>query len=37
MLERKYQTHEWLVRVNHSLLETVGVASWLLYAGARGP
>jgi hypothetical protein len=37
MLERKYQTHDWSVRVCYSLLGTVGVASWLLYAGARGP
>jgi hypothetical protein len=37
MLERKYQTQDWSVRVCHSLLSIVGVASWLLYAGARGP
>jgi hypothetical protein len=37
MLERKYRTHGWSVRVYHSLLGTVGVASWLLYAGVRGP
>jgi hypothetical protein len=37
MLERKYQTQDWSVRVNHSLLGIVIVDSWLLYAGARGP
>jgi hypothetical protein len=37
MLERKCQTYDWSVRVCHSLLGTVGVVSWLLYAGARGP
>jgi hypothetical protein len=37
LLERKYQTHDWPVRVCHSLLSIVGVDTWLLYAGARGP
>jgi hypothetical protein len=37
MLERKYQTQDWSVRINHSLLGMVIVDSWLLYAGARGP
>jgi hypothetical protein len=37
MRERKCQTHDWSVRVCHSHLGIVGVDSWLLYAGARGP
>jgi hypothetical protein len=37
MLERKYNTQEWSIRVNHSLLGIVIVDLWLLYAGARGP
>jgi hypothetical protein len=31
MLERKYQTQDWSIRVNHSLLGIVSVDSWLLY------
>jgi hypothetical protein len=37
MLERKYQTQDWSVRINHSLLGMVIMDSWLLYVGARGP
>jgi hypothetical protein len=37
MLERKYQTQDWSVRINHSLLGMVIADSWLLYAGANDP
>jgi hypothetical protein len=37
LLERKYHTQDWSIRVNHSLIGNVIVDSWLLYAGASGP
>jgi hypothetical protein len=36
MLERKFVTMDWSVRVGHSLLGMIIVDSWLLYVGARG-
>jgi hypothetical protein len=36
MLERKFFTLDWSVRVGHSLLGMFIVDSWLLYVGARG-
>jgi hypothetical protein len=36
MLERKFVTLDWSVRVGHSLLGVVIVDSWLLYVGVRG-
>jgi hypothetical protein len=36
MLERKYVTHDWSMRVNLSLLGTCIVDAWLLHSGARG-
>jgi hypothetical protein len=36
MLERKFVTMDWSVRVGHSLLGMIIVDSWLLYVGSRG-
>jgi Transposase IS4 len=36
MLECKFVTMDWSVRVGHSLLGTIIVDSWLLYVRARG-
>jgi hypothetical protein len=37
MLEHRYNTQDWSIRVSDSLLGIVIVDSCLLYAGARGP
>jgi hypothetical protein len=36
MLEHRFVTLDWSVRVGHSLLGMIIVDSWLLYVGARG-
>jgi hypothetical protein len=36
-LERSFQTHDWSVRVNFTLLGMIVVVSWLLHTGAMGP